>query len=275
VKHKLEFVKISNQHLFAGVGFGGNIFIVLNALTNISNDDLLVVDMETNECVCTQPDLKDYNTNNCWEYYFNQSTIDINEPFNRTNSLEPGKIGYGNGDTFLYPENFTELKNKFYKSFQLKPYVNDLLNDFYNKNLKDKINLGVQVRLTDMKKHHSVSGLDSYNKRINEILEHHPEIEQVFVSTDDNEVINILKNSLSKPVVYYEDMFRADNSNPHTDPYDRYNSSREYHKYKLALEGILEIFTLSKCDYMLKADVSALSMVATILSENIKKVYKV
>lgn len=275
MKHKLEFVKISNQHLFAGVGFGGNIFIVLNALTNISNDDLLVVDMETNECVCTQPDLKDYNTNNCWEYYFNQSTIDINEPFNRTNSLEPGKIGYGNGDTFLYPENFTELKNKFYKSFQLKPYVNDLLNDFYNKNLKDKINLGVQVRLTDMKKHHSVSGLDSYNKRINEILEHHPEIEQVFVSTDDNEVINILKNSLSKPVVYYEDMFRADNSNPHTDPYDRYNSSREYHKYKLALEGILEIFTLSKCDYMLKADVSALSMVATILSENIKKVYKV
>jgi len=275
VKHKLEFVKISNQHLFAGVGFGGNIFIVLNALTNISNDDLLVVDMETNECVCTQPDLKDYNTNNCWEYYFNQSTIDINEPFNRTNNLEPGKIGYGNGDTFLYPENFTELKNKFYKSFQLKPYVNDLLNDFYNKNLKDKINLGVQVRLTDMKKHHSVSGLDSYNKRINEILEHHPEIEQVFVSTDDNEVINILKNSLSKPVVYYEDMFRADNSNPHTDPYDRYNSSREYHKYKLALEGILEIFTLSKCDYMLKADVSALSMVATILSENIKKVYKV
>lgn len=275
MKHKLEFVKISNQHLFAGVGFGGNIFIVLNALTNISNDDLLVVDMETNECVCTQPDLKDYNTNNCWEYYFNQSTIDINEPFNRTNNLEPGKIGYGNGDTFLYPENFTELKNKFYKSFQLKPYVNDLLNDFYNKNLKDKINLGVQVRLTDMKKHHSVSGLDSYNKRINEILEHHPEIEQVFVSTDDNEVINILKNSLSKPVVYYEDMFRADNSNPHTDPYDRYNSSREYHKYKLALEGILEIFTLSKCDYMLKADVSALSMVATILSENIKKVYKV
>ena len=275
MKHKLEFVKISSQHLFAGVGFGGNIFIVLNALTNISDDDLLIVDMETNECVCTQPNLKDYNTNNCWEYYFNQSKIDINEPFNRTNSLVPGKIGYGNGDTFLYPENFTELKNKFYKSFQLKPYVNDLLNDFYIKNLKDKINLGVQVRLTDMKKHHSVSGLDSYVERINEILKLHPEIEQIFVSTDDNEVISVLKNSLSKKIVYYDDMFRADNSNPHTDPYDRYNSSREHHKYKLALEGILEIFTLSKCDYMLKADVSALSMVATILSENIKKVYKV
>ena len=275
MKHKLEFVKISDQHLFAGVGFAGNIFIVLNALTNISEDDLLIVDMESNECVCTQPDLKDYNTNNCWEYYFNQSSIEINEPFNKTNSLSPGKIGYGNGDTFLYPENFIELKNKFYKSFQLKPYVSDLLDDFYNKNLKDKINLGVQIRLTDMKKHHGVSGLNSYVNRINEILELHPEIEQIFVSTDDNEVINDLKNSVSKPIVYYEDMFRADSLNPHTDPYDRYNSSRKFHKYKLALEGVLEIFTLTKCDYMLKADVSSLSMVAAILSENIKKVYKV
>lgn len=80
---------------------------------------------------------------------------------------------------------------------------------------------------------------------------------------------------MNKPIIYYEDMFRADKSNPHLDPYDRYNSDRQYHKYKLALEGVLEIFTLAKCDYMLKADVSALSMVATILSENIKKIYKV
>ena len=273
MKHKLEFVKISNEHLFAGVGFGGNIFIVLNSLTNISDDDLLVVDMETNECVCSQPDLDNYNTNNCWEYYFNQATIGPNEPFNKTNSLAPGKIGYG--DTFLYPENFTELKNKFYKSFQLKQYIVDSLNEFYIENMRDKITLGVQVRLTDMKKHHGVSGLNSYIKRINEILQINPEIDQVFLSTDDNEAINTIKQSLNKKVIYYEDMFRADNSNPHTDPYDRYNSTREYHKYKLALEGILEIFTLTKCDYMLKADVSALSMVATILSENIKKVYKI
>jgi hypothetical protein len=274
MKYKLEFVKISSQHLFAGVGFGGNIFIVLNSLTNISDDDLLIVDMETNECVCSQPDLKDFKTNNCWEYYFEQDKISSSEQFIKTNSLAPGKIGYSNGDDFLYPENFTNLKNKFYKSFQLKPYIIDLLDDFYFKNLQNKITLGVQIRLTDMIKYHKVSGLDTYIKRINEILTTHPEIEQVFVSTDDNNSIDILKKSINKTVIYYEDMFRADSLNPHTDPYDRYNSTREYHKYKLALEGILEIFTLSKCNYMLKAEVSALSMVASILSENIKKVYK-
>lgn len=273
MKHKLEFVKISKNHLFAGVGFGGNIFIVLNALTNLSDDDVLIVDMETNECVCTQPDLKDYGTNNCWEYYFEQNSILPNENFKKTDSLAPGKLGYDS--EFLYPEHFRGLKKKFYNSFKLKPYITQTIDEFYNKKMFGKKTLGVQIRLTDMKKHRNVSGLDSYLSRINQILQNHSDIEQLYVSTDDHEVISTLEKTMNKPIIYYEDMFRADKSNPHLDPYDRYNSDRQYHKYKLALEGVLEIFTLAKCDYMLKADVSALSMVATILSENIKKIYKV
>lgn len=273
MKHKLEFVKISNNHLFAGVGFGGNIFIVLSTLTNIPDNDILVVDMETNECVCSQPDLKDFNTNNCWEYYFEQNNILPNENFYRTTSLVPGKISYDSN--FLSPIDFTNLKNKFYKSFKLRPYIVELINDFYTKKMLGKKTLGVQIRLTDMKKHRGVSGIESYIKKINQILIDNSEIEQIFVSTDDHEVISTLKKSVEKKIIHYEEMFRADKSNPHLDPYDRYNSSRQYHKYKLALEGILEIFTLTKCDYMLKADVSALSIVAIILSENIKTVYKI
>ena len=142
------------------------------------------------------------------------------------------------------------------------------------RNLLSNKTLGVQVRLTDMKKHNHVHGLDLYIKKINELIELYPEIEQIFVSTDDSSVIDILKDSINCKVVYYEDMFRADSLNPHNDPYDRYHSNRQYHKYKLALEGVLEIFTLTKCDYLLTAHVSAFSMVASILSENIKKVFK-
>lgn len=272
MKHKLQFVKISDAHLFAGVGFGGNIFSVLNALTNIPDEDILVVDMETNECVCTQPDLEDFDTKNCWEYFFEQNSISEGEVCNITNNLVPGKINYGSD--FSNFEDYVQLKEQFYKSFKLKQYVLELLEDFYKKNLQGKTTLGVQVRLTDMKKHNHVHGLDSYIKKINEIIESYPDVEQIFVSTDDNDVINVLQNSISKKIVYYEDMFRADNSNPHINPYDRYNSERQYHKYKLALEGVLEIFTLTKCDYLLKAHVSAFSMVSSILSENIKRVFK-
>ena len=43
---------------------------------------------------------------------------------------------------------------------------------------------------------------------------------------------------------------------------------------KSGLECLKEIITLSKCDYMLKADVSSISITAIILSEKIKKIYK-
>ena len=33
MNYNLKFVKISNEHQFAGVGFAGNIFITLNALS--------------------------------------------------------------------------------------------------------------------------------------------------------------------------------------------------------------------------------------------------
>ena len=272
MKHKLEFVKITKSHLFAGVGFGGNIFIVLSTLSNLPDEDILIVDMETNECACTQSDLKKFDTKNCWEFYFDQSSIQDGEIFKKTNSLVQGKINYTSN--FLVPNDFENLKKKFYKSFQLKPYIIKILEEFHTNNLSGKITLGVQIRLTDMKNNHSVSGLDSYIRKINEIIETNPQIEQIFISTDDNKVISTLENTFTKKIIYHEGIFRADESNLHLNPYDRFNSSRQHHKYYLGLEVILEIFTLTRCDYMLKADVSSLSMVATILSDKIKKIYE-
>lgn len=273
MKHKLEFVKISNKHLFAGVGFAGNIFIVLSVLSIIPDEDILVVDMETNECVCTQNDFDILKTKNCWEYYFDQELISDGEFFYKTNSLVSGKFDY----TFDFSESekYEYLKKKLYDSFKLKPYIIEKLKYFYDTNLSGKNTLGVQIRLTDMEKNHSVSSINSYIKKIDEILKVHPEIDQIFLATDDYKAISIVEKQIQKKVIYFEGMFRADEFNLHTDPYDRYNSSRPYHKYNLGLEVILEIFTLTKCDFLLKADISALSIVATILSEKIKKIYKV
>lgn len=274
MKHKLEFVKISPNHEFAGVGFAGNIFITLNALTHLNEDDTLFVDMESNECACTEKGVKIQDTNNCWEYYFEQKSINPNEAINTMNSLMPPNIYYNDRDFFMYPENFVGLKNKFYNSFKLKPYLVNSLNDYYDANINNKITLGVQVRLTDMKYYHNVSATSNYINKINEILIEKPEIEQIFIATDDSEVIAVLKENIKVPIIYYENMFRADVSNPHLHPYDRFRAERELHRYKLGVECIEEIFTLSKCDYLLKADISSVSIVAIILSENIKQVYK-
>lgn len=274
MKYKLQFVKISPSHEFAGVGFAGNIFITLNALTHISNDDKLFVDMETHECVCTENEII-HNTKNSWEYYFDQTTISDDEPVNYMNSLISANIHYENRDVFMYPQNFIELKTKFLNLFQLKPYLIKLLDDYYTENIKGKVTLGMQVRLTDMKHYHNVSPVSAYIERVKTILKDRPEIEQIFLATDDGTIIETIRKALDIPVICYEDMFRADVNNPHIHPYDRFKADRELHRYKLGIECIQEIFTLAKCDYLFKADISSVSIIASILSENIKQVYKI
>tara|TARA_R110000803_G_scaffold56969_1_gene114712 strand:- start:3974 stop:4801 length:828 start_codon:yes stop_codon:yes gene_type:complete len=274
MRYKLQFIKISPTHEFAGVGFAGNIFITLNALTHLGEGDKLFVDMETNECVCTERGVTLHDTNNSWEYYFDQTTIEEGEPIKRMDSLVSANISYEDRDVFMYPNNFAELKEKFFDSFQLKPYLVKLLDDYYNENIKGKVTLGMQVRLTDMKHYHNVSPVSSYIDRVKEILKNKTEIEQIFLATDDGTVIESIREALDIPVLCYEDMFRADAVNPHLHPYDRFKADREQHRYKLGIECIQEIFTLAKCDYLFKADISSISIIASILSENIKEVYK-
>ena len=272
--YKLEFVKIGPKHEFAGVGFAGNIFIILNALTHLDDGDELFIDMETNECVCTEKDIILHNTKNSWEYYFNQTTISNAEPVIKMDSLVSANINYDNRGV-SHPENFVGLKNKFYKSFQLKSYLVKLLDEYYNENIRNIITLGVQVRLTDMKHYHNVSPISKYIDKINRILSERPEITQIFLATDDSLVIKQLRDEIEIPIISYEDMFRADITNPHLHPYDRFKADRELHRYKLGVECIQEIFTLSKCDYLLEADKSSISIIASILAENIKQVYRV
>lgn len=274
MNYKLKFVKISPQHEFAGVGFAGNIFITLNALTHTTINDKMYVDMESNECVCTENDFNTFNTKNCWEYYFDQIEKNSLSDVVEFDSLISANINYEDRNMFMYPENFVDLKNKFYNSFKLKTHLKSLINEFYEKNIKDKVTLGVQIRLTDMKHYHNVSPTHSYIERIKTILKEKPEIEQIFLATDDGKIIGDVINQLDRPVLYYKDMFRADDKNLHLHPYDRFISERENHRYVLGVECIQEIFTLSKCDYMLKADVSSVSIIACILSDNIKKIYK-
>lgn len=274
MKYKLEFIKIGEDFKFAGVGFAGNIFITLNALTYTSMDDKMYVDMETNECVCSENEIID-GTKNCWEYYFEQTKLENGEPVNVMNSLIGANINYNDRNVFMDPKNFIPLKELFYNSFQLKPYLKTSLSEYYNENINGKTTLGVQVRLTDMKQYHNVSSLDKYIDKINEILIEKPEIQQIFLATDDGTVIESLRKNINIPIICYEDMFRADEKNPHLHPYDRFEAERDLHKYKLGIECIQEIFTLAKCDYLLKADISSVSIIASILAEDIKQVYRV
>ena len=274
MNHKLTFVKISPNHQIAGVGFAGNLFIILGALDHVGVGERMYVDM-THDCICTEKDVTIHNTDNSWEYYFDQIVLKDGETLNQINSLVKGNLSYENRDMFMYPQHFLPLKEKFYKNFQLKPYLKKTIGDYYGENIMGKITLAVQVRLTDMQRHHNVSPIEKYISKINEILLSKPEIEQIFLATDDHLVIPQLRENINIPILCYDDMFRADSDNRHMDPHDRLHDGRELHRYNLGIECTKDILTLSKCDYLLKADLSSISIVSIILSENIKEVYSV
>tara|TARA_R100000544_G_scaffold32200_1_gene18525 strand:- start:955 stop:1764 length:810 start_codon:yes stop_codon:yes gene_type:complete len=263
----LQFQKIASAFEFAGVGMGGNLFIILNSLLNSDIEDSLYVDMETHACVCTEDNFNKFNTNNCWEYYYDQmkkpNTTNI-----VTNKSEHAILNYKKVPLVDY----SDLQYKFNNNFKLKDYLKNELDSYYNNNLKDKITLGVQIRLTDMAQHHKVSPLSKYLIKIQEILNKNPSIEQVFIATDDHRAIDKVSKHISIPIIYHK-AFRASDSDPQTDPYDRMRNNREFHKYNLSKECIKEIYTLSMCNFLLRADVSAISNVAILLSNRINTLY--
>jgi hypothetical protein len=269
----LKFVKIGavNDPLgsdFSGVGMGGNIFMVLNSLLNMNEDDRLYVDMETENCVCTEHNFDKFNTNNCWEYYYDQMNKvngKVYSLYDDKSFLNYKKVNLGNA----------ELQHRFNNNFKLKSYLQHELDSYYNNNLKDKITLGVQIRLTDMKQHHNVAELLTYINKINDILKNNPEINQIFLATDDSTIIQQVQKQISVPVLYHHDFIRATADDPHLNPRDRHNYVNEFHNYRLSLECIKEIYTLSMCNSLLRADVSAISNVAILLSTKINKVHTI
>ena len=266
----LQFQKVSSAHKFAGVGMGGNIFITLNSLLASNKDDNLYVDMETNSCVCTEDNFNKFDTHNCWEYYYDQMKKPNNWYNTVTNTSEKAMLNY----TKVHLGDYSDLQYRFNNNFKLKDYLQAELDDYYHKNLKGKITLGVQIRLTDMVKHHNVSPLSKYLIKIREILNENPSIEQLFVATDDHRAIEEVSKHISIPIIYHQ-AFRASADDPQTDPYDRMKNNREFHKYNLSKECIKEIYTLSMCNSFLRADVSAISNVAILLSTKINKLYNI
>ena len=144
MNHRQKFVKISPDHGVAGVGFGGNIFIVLSTLSFVGDDERLYIDM-SKDCICNESDIYLHDTNNCWEYYFDQVTIEDNEIVNEMDSLVHGNLVYEDREIYMYPDNFLNLKNKFFNNFQIKPYLKKIIEDFYDENIKNKITLGYNL----------------------------------------------------------------------------------------------------------------------------------
>jgi len=271
----LTFEKIDKDNLIAGVGTAGNIWIVLNALYNQNDlsDYRLFVDMEKNKTINSESEII-CDTMNSWEYYFTQNDRPISNFIELDSVNIPSKIKYEK--RYTHNDQISlRLNELFWSHFTLRPKISKEVNDFLEKKFQNKITLGSQIRLTDMTNtpNHNVKKFDDYVIKIKSILLKNPEIQQVFLATDDETIIEKLKQTINVPVIYQENIYRATKDKEDLDPYDRYNHSRSHHRYLLGKEVIIDVLLLANCDYILKADVSCVSQLAVFFSKKIKKTF--
>ena len=171
-----------------GVGFAGNMLIILNMLYFYQNNNIYI-DMFTkgNSIVHDISYSLDFNLKNSFEYYFDQKT-NINSnliPFKDNNVI----LQYNHIELSDITKN---IKNLFYKNYSLKENLLNEINLFYETNFKNFIILGINIRLTDMVYHHNTNNIDYFLEKTKLILDNN-KIDKIFIATDNNEAINIVK----------------------------------------------------------------------------------
>ena len=116
--------------------------------------------------------------------------------------------------------------------------------------LRNKKTLGIHIRGTDyklgIKSHPNIISVDEYISLAKEFCGKN-NYEQIFLATDDLEILNIFQNEFGNKLVYYNDTFRTSGD---VGPHNTYDN-RPFHYYKLGLEVIRDVYTLANCDSLI------------------------
>ena len=144
----------------------------------------------------------------------------------------------------------------------IKNNVLELVDSFFNENMKNKKPLGLHYRATDKFSETKIISYEFIIKNLEYYIDKYPDTELVFVSTDDRNFIPFLENNFSKrPIYYHQDSFRS-------------NSKTSIHLsgqdlYKINLDAIVNCLLLSKCTSLMKT-ASNLSAWSKLFNPNLQ-----
>lgn len=227
-------------------------------------------------------------TTNPFEYYFMQPCgLGIKELWENgvtilrsrkdnillAKQLNQNMDGYSKSDIYL--EHMARIVEKY---IRLRPEIAEKFDhdrkEIICKMLKKPTSnlLGVHVRGTDFKKNYNGHPI---SVRVEEYLEEAVRLmetgryEGIFLATDDDNALKIFKERFAGQITYYEDVIRSTGD----ETVMKSENKRENHHYKLGLEVLRDMYTLSACDGLI-AGLSQVSYAARIQKNAEKKWYK-
>jgi hypothetical protein len=269
-KQKKFILGIHGTKKIIGLGTAGNILLVCRAVHEYSN---VFIDFYTKgHCISYDKEYEnDTGIVNPFEYYFNQQQ-DRNYEIMSFSQI-PNEVLYYAQCNNLNSTEYNNVKRNFYKNFSLKDHLLKKINDLHAK--FKGTTLGIQMRTSDMISSGATNkNIDYYISKTHEICNQHS-IQTIFIATDNNSAIQKFIDEFPINIIYQEGIERTDSN---LGPHDRINceeeiySTRKYHNYLCGEEVLIDIFSLTKTDYILRSH-SAVSDVAIILSENIKVIF--
>jgi hypothetical protein len=211
-------------------------------------------------------------TENPFEYYFkpvseiNYEKAETDYAYVRHNWVQRKQIEIDTGMvennykiTDKYMSTMSDIVKQYLKyNDQTEAYLNNSVVEMHGKKM-----LGVHVRGADFKRgyqnHPFMVTVDEYLDIAKEQF-NKGEFDGIFLATDDLTAIEKFSKEFGEKLFYFDDVIRTDGD----ETVMKSQSTRENHHYKLGLEVIRDMNTLSLCDGLI-AGMSNVSIFARIL----------
>ena len=257
-------------------GFFSNFFYVLGHIVYAQKKNYIpVVDMENYKTLYNE-DFLCKGTKNAWEYYFKEkSGITLTDAYKSRNVIlsdnyylsqyVPSYVGFK--ESLLTSKDITTLHDVFFKYNEIAPEILET-QDAYVKENFGETTIGIHLRGSDMfdcKGHPKPAEVDNFLKKLDDIIENNSEA-KIFLCTDENHYVSLLKEKYGEKVLT-RDVYRSNDHAGKGIHLEDNQNIREYHKYNLGLEVLLDSLILSKCQYLIYGN-SNVPLSAIIFNNN-------
>lgn len=161
-------------------------------------------------------------------------------------------------------DDYVRLNKKY---IQIKEDLEITLGMEIKQKLTGKRTLGVHIRGVEwgnIAGHPVPISLKDYIKKINEAMQKF-DFEQIFLASDSQEAIEICKKEYGRKLITYENVLRSEPGSKTLMLFDP-SIHRKNHHYKLGLEVLRDMLTLSKCEGLI-AGYSNVSLAARVFKE--------
>ena len=263
----------------AGGGFFSNYFSVLSTMITCHSLNLIpYVNLNKTAFATgfTQDKGAPENADNPWDWWFTQDTPTDDDHIVHVEYTPT--INFSHGLKVWKRKDIPHARMVVDKYIHIKPHILMAVNDYYNKYLKDHIVLGVMARGSEMNPIHPQYGnqtIETWIKSTKKILKKHPEIDVIFLVTEDANYIPIFLKEFPD-TLYLNDVFRRTTET--IEEMVKFSlfyctaNVRPDHSRVLGEECLLQALLLSKCNYLLVKQCGTSSAAILYANDNLKNV---